>query len=63
MTISMCSDCSINKNREEWAKYPEMLDLCKMCESFQAAINKTIDEQYAKLKIATDMTKKLKRKQ
>ena len=59
----MCSDCSINKNREEWAKYPEMLDLCKMCESFQAAINKTIDEQHAKLKIATDMSKKLKRKQ
>ena len=51
MTISMCGKCSINTNREAWAKYPDMLDLCKMCESFQAAINKTIDEQAVKLKI------------
>ncbi len=60
MTISMCQNCSINTNREAWAKYPDMLDLCKMCESFQAAINKTIDEQAVKLKIGSDLAKKLK---
>lgn len=62
MTISMCGNCSINNNREAWAKYPDMLDLCKMCESFQAAINQTIDEQSAKLKIGSDLVKKLKGK-
>lgn len=58
----MCGDCSINTNREAWAKYPDMLDLCKMCESFQAAINQTIDDQAAKLKIGSDLSKKLKGK-
>jgi len=58
----MCGNCSINTNRDAWAKYPEMLDLCKMCESFQAAINKTIDDQAAKLKIGSDLANKLKRK-
>lgn len=61
MTISMCGNCSINTNREAWAKYPDMLDLCKMCESFQAAINQTIDEQASKLKIGSDLAKKLKK--
>jgi hypothetical protein len=60
MTISMCQDCSINTNREEWAKYPDMIDLCKMCESFQASINEVIDKQAVKLKIGSDLSKKLK---
>jgi hypothetical protein len=58
----MCHNCSINTNREAWAKYPEMLDLCKMCESFQAAMNKTIEEQAAKLGIASDSIKKMRSK-
>lgn len=62
MTISMCGNCSIKTNKEAWAKYPDMLDLCKMCESFQAAINQTIDEQAVKLKIGSDLAKKLKGK-
>ena len=57
MTISMCGNCSIQNNREAWAKYPDMLDLCKMCKSFQAAINKTIDDQQAKLNIASNIGK------
>ena len=60
MTISMCDKCSIQTNKEAWAKYPEMLDLCKMCKSFQTAINNTIDEQAEKLGIATNLSKRLK---
>jgi hypothetical protein len=56
----MCQNCSINTNREAWAKYPDILDLCKMCESFQAAMNKTIEEQAGKLGIVSDLAKKLK---
>jgi hypothetical protein len=62
MTISMCGNCSIQTNREAWAKYPDMLDLCKMCKSFQAAINKTIDEQQVKLNIASNIGKAKKKK-
>ena len=62
MTISMCGNCSIQTNREAWAKYPDMLDLCKMCKSFQAAINKTIDEQQIKLNIASNIGKAKKKK-
>lgn len=58
----MCDKCSIQTNKEAWAKYPDMLDLCKMCKSFQAAINKTIDDQAVKLKIGSDLAKKLKGK-
>lgn len=58
----MCGNCSINTNREAWAKYPDMLDLCKMCESFQSAINQTIEEQAVKLRIGSDLAKKLKGK-
>lgn len=61
MTISMCDKCSIETNREAWAKYPDMLDLCKMCKSFQAAINNTINEQQEKLGIVTKVTKRMKR--
>lgn len=41
---SICDGCSIKKNQEEWAKYPDMLEMCKMCLSFQKAISKTIDD-------------------
>jgi hypothetical protein len=58
----MCQNCSLNTNREAWAKYPDMLDLCKMCESFQAAIDKTIDEQAGKLGIVSDSIKKIRSK-
>lgn len=58
----MCGNCSIQTNREAWAKYPDMLDLCKMCKSFQAAINKTIDEQQIKLNIASNIGKAKKKK-
>ena len=40
----MCNTCSIETNRQAWANYPEMLDLCKMCKSFQLAIQRTIEE-------------------
>ena len=40
----MCDTCSIETNREAWSKYPEMLDICKMCKSFQASIYKTIED-------------------
>jgi hypothetical protein len=60
MTVSMCDNCSIHTNREAWAKYPDMLDLCKMCKSFQAAINRTIDEQEEKLGVVTKVTRRIK---
>jgi hypothetical protein len=41
MAIS-CKTCSIETNKAAWANYPEMLDLCKMCKSFQASIEQTI---------------------
>lgn len=40
----MCDGCSIAKNRDEWAKYPDMMDLCKMCDAFQESIYQTIEE-------------------
>ena len=42
----MCDGCSIEKNRAEWEKYPEMMDACKMCKSFQTSIYKTIEDHY-----------------
>jgi hypothetical protein len=41
---TMCKTCSIQTNRAAWANYPDMLDLCKMCKSFQASIEHTIEE-------------------
>jgi hypothetical protein len=41
----MCDGCSISKNRDAWSQYPDMLDLCKMCHSFQESIYKTIEDQ------------------
>jgi hypothetical protein len=60
MTASMCNNCSIQTNKEAWSKYPEILDLCKMCKSFQAALNNTIDEQAKKMGIVTKLNKRLK---
>ena len=43
MASPMCKTCSIETNRAAWANYPDMLDLCKMCKSFQASIEHTIE--------------------
>jgi len=40
---TMCKTCSIERNRASWANYPDILDLCKMCKSFQASVNHTIE--------------------
>jgi hypothetical protein len=44
----MCDSCSLEINKAQWANYPDMLDACKMCKSFQSAIYKTI-EDYQKI--------------
>ena len=58
-TRLMCDGCSIQKNKEEWAKYPDMLDLCKLCKSFQDAINHTIEEHQKVLDQAAQIGKKI----
>lgn len=58
----MCDNCSIQTNREAWAKYPDMLDLCKMCKSFQDAINHTIEEHQKVLDMAAKIGKKVNNK-
>ena len=55
----MCEKCSIQLNPEEWSVYPEILDLCKMCKSFQSAINNTIDTQATKLGIMSNEVKEI----
>lgn len=42
---SMCATCDIATNLAQWEKYPEMMDMCKMCQGFQDAINEAIDKQ------------------
>lgn len=56
----MCDSCSIQTNRAEWAKYPDMLDLCKMCKSFQDAIEHTIQEHQKVLDMAEKIGKQVK---
>ncbi len=56
----MCDTCSIQTNKEAWAKYPDMLDLCKMCKSFQEAITNTIEEHQKVLDAASKLSKRLK---
>jgi len=56
-----CDNCSIQTNKEAWAKYPDMLDLCKMCKSFQDAINHTIEEHQKVLDMASKIGKKIKK--
>lgn len=59
MTVSMCEKCSVQLNPEEWSVYPEILDLCKMCKSFQSAINNTINTQSEKIGIASKIVKEI----
>jgi hypothetical protein len=59
MTVSMCNQCSIQLNPEEWSGYPEIVDLCKMCKSFQSAMNNTIDTQATKLGIASHVVEEI----
>jgi hypothetical protein len=40
----MCDSCSVEFNKEQWAKYPEMMEVCKMCKSFQESIYETINK-------------------
>lgn len=56
----MCDSCSIQTNRAAWAKYPDMLDLCKMCKSFQDAIEHTIEEHQKVLDMAEKIGKQVK---
>jgi hypothetical protein len=53
----VCDTCSIQTNKEAWAKYPDMLDLCKMCKSFQDAISHTIEEHQKVLDMASKIGK------
>jgi len=59
---TMCKTCSIETNRAAWANYPDMLDLCKMCKSFQASINHTIESAERVRKKAASIGKKLEDK-
>lgn len=57
----MCKTCSIETNRAAWAKYPDMLDLCKMCKSFQQSIEHTIESADKVRKKAAQIGKKLEK--
>ena len=61
MSINMCDNCSIEHNREQWSKYPDIMDICKMCTSFQLAINKTISEHQKMLNDVARIGKKAKK--
>lgn len=54
----MCDGCSLDKNKEQWANYPEMMDVCKMCKSFQESIYETIDKHQKILDKAAQISKK-----
>jgi F0F1-type ATP synthase membrane subunit b/b' len=56
---TMCKTCSIQTNKAAWANYPDMLDLCKMCKSFQASIEHTIEEADKVRKKAAAISKKI----
>jgi hypothetical protein len=58
---TMCKTCSIETNRAAWANYPDMLDLCKMCKSFQASINHTIASAEKVRKKAESIGKKMEK--
>jgi hypothetical protein len=62
MARPMCENCSIQTNREAWAKYPDMLDLCKMCKSFQDAIEHTIEEYEKVVAVTANIGKKARSK-
>lgn len=61
MTYPMCKTCSIETNRAAWASYPDMLDLCKMCKSFQASIEHTIESADNVRKKAASIGRKLEK--
>jgi hypothetical protein len=61
MATPMCKTCSIETNRAAWANYPDMLDLCKMCKSFQASINNTIESAERVRKKAESIGKKMEK--
>ena len=62
MASPMCKTCSIETNRAAWANYPDMLDLCKMCKSFQKSIEHTIDSAERIRKKAAAIGKQLENK-
>jgi hypothetical protein len=62
MATPMCKTCSIETNRAAWANYPDMLDLCKMCKSFQKSIEHTIESHQKVLDKAAAIGKKLEDK-
>jgi hypothetical protein len=61
MATPMCKTCSIETNRAAWANYPDMLDLCKMCKSFQASIEQTINSAEKVRKKAEAIGKKMEK--
>jgi len=61
MASPMCKTCSIETNRAAWANYPDMLDLCKMCKSFQASIEHTINSAEKVRKKAEAIGKKMEK--
>ena len=58
----MCKTCSIETNRAAWANYPDMLDLCKICKSFQASIQHTIESAETVRKKAASIGKQMDNK-
>jgi hypothetical protein len=62
MSTPMCKTCSIETNRAAWKNYPDMLDLCKMCKSFQASINHTIESAEKVRKKAAAIGKQMENK-
>jgi hypothetical protein len=41
----MCNQCTVENNKAQWAKYPDMMEICKLCESFQNALYEAIEKQ------------------
>jgi hypothetical protein len=62
MESPMCKTCSIETNRAAWANYPDMLDLCKICKSFQASIQHTIESAETVRKKAASIGKQMDNK-
>jgi hypothetical protein len=59
---TMCKTCSIEINKAAWANYPDMLDLCKMCKSFQKSIEHTVASADKVRKKAESIGRKLEHK-
>lgn len=62
MNTPMCKTCSLETNKAAWANYPDMLDLCKMCKSFQKFIEHTIASAERIREKAAKIGKKLETK-